>query len=291
MFQLLYLRFTQPRADPVGVCRAVVAGASAAREPAGEPGRRVRAGRHSALSRDNPRRQPETPATVDQWDLAKSMAFYKARFADASHFTFVFVGSFTPEMLRPFVETYVASLPATRAGETWRDDRASRRREASWRRRIEKGIAPKSQVAIVFSGPFVYDDAHLLALRTMTMVLQARLFDSDPAAARRHLQHRGRAADAEVPEARIQPAHRLGVRPGAHGEPSCSACSTRSSSSRTTLLHAGAGEAHPRRAAARLRGEQPEQRLPAQPDRAPLRRRRRGARRSGGQRCPARLPR
>jgi zinc protease len=43
---------------------------------------------------------------------------------------------------------------------------------------VEKGIAPKSQVSIVFSGPFVYNDANLLALRTMTMVLQGRLFET-----------------------------------------------------------------------------------------------------------------
>jgi predicted Zn-dependent peptidase len=33
-------------------------------------------------------------------------------------------------------------------------------------------------VAIIFSGPMVYDDAHKLALRAMTMVLESRLFDS-----------------------------------------------------------------------------------------------------------------
>jgi len=33
-------------------------------------------------------------------------------------------------------------------------------------------------VAIVFSGPFEYDDAHRLALRTMTLVLQSRLLDT-----------------------------------------------------------------------------------------------------------------
>ena len=67
---------------------------------------------NATLSGNKPRRQPETPATVDQWDLAKSLAFYKARFADASNFTFVFVGSFTPEAIKPLVETYIASLPA-----------------------------------------------------------------------------------------------------------------------------------------------------------------------------------
>ena len=112
-----------------------------------------------------------------QWDLTKSMAFYKARFADASRFTFVFVGSFTPDALRPFVETYLASLPATRAGETWRDEGIALPRGVV-ERSIEKGIAPKSQVAIVYSGPIVYDDAHLLALRAMTMVLQGRLFET-----------------------------------------------------------------------------------------------------------------
>jgi len=33
-------------------------------------------------------------------------------------------------------------------------------------------------VAIVFSGPFAYDDAHALALRAMTLVLQSRLFET-----------------------------------------------------------------------------------------------------------------
>ena len=131
----------------------------------------------AALSRNHPRRQPETPATVDQWNLAKSMAFYKARFADAGNFTFIFVGSFTPETIKPLVETYIASLPATHARETWRD-LGIVPPTGHVEKTIEKGIAPKSQVAIVFSGPFESDDAHKLALRTMTLVLQSRLSDA-----------------------------------------------------------------------------------------------------------------
>ena len=131
----------------------------------------------AALSKNSPRRQPETPATVDQWNLAKSLAFYKARFADASNFTFVFVGSFTPETLKPLVENYIASLPATHAHETWRDLGITPP-SGIVEKTIEKGIAPKSEVAIVLSGPFEYDDAHRLALRTMTLVLQSRLLDT-----------------------------------------------------------------------------------------------------------------
>jgi zinc protease len=177
MFQLLYLRFTQPRADPTAFAamasqaRGLLANQMASPEVVFNQAIEV------SLTPNTPRRQPETPATVDQWNLAKSLAFYKARFADASHFTFVFVGSFTPESIKPLVETYIASLPATRAHETWRDLGIAPS-VGVVEKTIEKGIAPKSEVAIVFSGPFEYDDAHKLALRTMTLVLQSRLLDT-----------------------------------------------------------------------------------------------------------------
>ena len=120
MLQLVYLRFTQPRADNAAFA-ALAAQRGAARQSAREPRHRVQPGDRFGAERNRLRRQPETPATVEKWDLAKSLAFYKARFADASNFTFVFVGSFTPEGLKPLVETYIASLPATRSKETWRD--------------------------------------------------------------------------------------------------------------------------------------------------------------------------
>jgi zinc protease len=177
MFQLLYLRFTQPRADPT----AFAAMASQARgllaNQMASPDVVFNQAINAALNQDSLRRRSETPATVDQWNLEKSLAFYQARFADASNFTFVFVGSFAPEAIKPLVETYIASLPATRAHETWRDLGITPPRGVI-EKTIEKGIAPKSEVALVLSGPFEYDDAHLLALRTMTLLLQSRLFDT-----------------------------------------------------------------------------------------------------------------
>jgi zinc protease len=177
MFQLLYLRFTQPRADPTAFAAMAsqVKGLLANRNAS--PDVVFNQAIDAALSRNSPRRAPETSAAVDKWNLAASLAFYKARFADASRFTFVFAGSFTPEMMKPFVETYVASLPATHGNETWRDLGIAAPTGVI-ERSVEMGIAPKAQVAIVFSGPFEYDDPHKLALRTMGLLLQSRLFDS-----------------------------------------------------------------------------------------------------------------
>ncbi len=177
MFQLIYLRFTEPRADPTAFAAIASQAKGLLANQLASPDVVFNQAVDSALSGNSPRRQPETPATVDQWNLAKSLAFYKARFADASNFTFVFVGSFTPEAIKPLVETYIATLPATHSHETWRD-LGINLPTGVVEKTVQKGIAPKSEVAIVYSGPFAYDDAHRLALRAVTLVLQSRLFDS-----------------------------------------------------------------------------------------------------------------
>jgi zinc protease len=176
MFQLIHLRFTQPRADPAAFAALASQARALLANRAASPDVVFNRTLNAAVSKDHPRRQPETAATVEQWNLAKSLAFYKARFADAGNFRFVFVGTFTHEAIKPFVETYIASLPATNAGETWRDIGIAPPAGVV-EKTIEMGIAPKSQVAIVFSGPFEHDDQHVLALRTMTLLLQSRLLD------------------------------------------------------------------------------------------------------------------
>jgi zinc protease len=177
MFQLLYLRFTQPRADPTAFAAVTSQARALLANQMASPDVVFNQEILAALSGNSPRLRPQTPATVDQWDLEKSLAFYRARFADSSNFTFVFVGSFKPDTIRPLVETYLASLPATHVHETWRDLGITPP-PGIVEKTVEKGIAPKSEVALVFSGPFEYNDPHVLALETMTRVLESRLFDA-----------------------------------------------------------------------------------------------------------------
>ena len=177
MFQLMYLRFTQPRADPTAFAAMKAQVVAMLANQNADPEVVLEQTLNTVISGGNPRRQPETPATVERWNLERSLAFYRTRFADAGHFTFVFVGSFTPASIKPLVETYIASLPATRANETWRDIGVTPPRGVI-KKTVEQGIAPKSEVSIVFTGPFVYDDANKLALQAVTLVLQSRLSDA-----------------------------------------------------------------------------------------------------------------
>jgi zinc protease len=114
---------------------------------------------------------------VDEWNLDKSLAFYKDRFSDASDFTFVFVGSFDLATIKPLVERYLGSLPSTQRKETWKDVGA-RTAGGVIEKRVEKGIEPKSLNAIIFSGAFEHDQIHRIAIRAMAEILQTRLLET-----------------------------------------------------------------------------------------------------------------
>ena len=107
-------------------------------------------------------------------NLDKSLAFYKDRFADASDFTFVFVGSFDladDEAAGRAVSRQPAGDAPERKLEGRRDAHAGRRSRAEGR----EGIGPKSEVAIVFSGPFQDDERHRILVSTMAAMLGGNL--------------------------------------------------------------------------------------------------------------------
>jgi zinc protease len=174
MFQLIYLTFTAPRADPVAfkVLTEQLRIALANREA--QPDTIFNRTLDAALSQNHPRAESLTPANVGQMDLTKSMAFYKERFADASDFTFVFVGSFDLPTMRPLVEKYLGSLPSQRRNEMVKDV-GIRPPAGVVQRQVKSGIAPRSQVSIVFSGPFQNDEQHRVIAQAMADTLAGNL--------------------------------------------------------------------------------------------------------------------
>jgi zinc protease len=174
MFQLIYLTFTAPRADPVQFealkarLRPMLANQQARPETA------FRTALVAALTQDHPRARPLTPASVDQMNLERSMSFYKSRFADASDFTFVFVGAFDLATMKPLVERYLASLPSVHRAEA-AVDRGVHPPPGVVERQVVKGLDPRSQVAIVFTGPFQNDPMHRLLLKSMGQMLGGNL--------------------------------------------------------------------------------------------------------------------
>jgi len=111
---------------------------------------------------------------VSQMNLDKSLAFYKERFADASDFTFVFVGSFDLPTIKPLVERYLASLPALNRKEAGKDV-GIRPPAGVVEKVVNKGTTPKSEVGVVFSGPFQNSQKNRIVLRAMANTLAGNL--------------------------------------------------------------------------------------------------------------------
>jgi zinc protease len=177
MFQLIYLRFTQPRADKDAFSVQTTQAKTALANQTVVPEFAFAEALTSILGQNHLRRRITTPATIDQWNLEKSLQFYRDRFADSSDFTFFFVGSFDPATMKPLVERYLGGLPSIHRKETWKDVGA-RSPVGVTERTVQKGIEPKSQTAIVFNGPFEFDPANRTTMRAMARILQNRLIES-----------------------------------------------------------------------------------------------------------------
>jgi zinc protease len=174
MFQLIYLTFTQPRADPeafraaTGQLTAALANREALPDAAFEDAL------NAAVTQNHLRARPMSADLVAQMNLEKSLSFYKDRFADASDFTFVFVGSFDLPAMKPLVEQYLASLPALHRKEAGKDV-GIRPPSGVVEKVVTKGTTPKSEVGVVYSGAFQNTQKNRIIVRAMANTLAGNL--------------------------------------------------------------------------------------------------------------------
>jgi zinc protease len=174
MLQLVYLYFTQPRLDTslvntfLGRYRGVLVNRSANPDAAFTDTLQVTMAQHSL------REQPVTPSVLDRIDPAKSFDFYKDRFSDASGFTFVFVGNFKTDSIKPLIAKWLGSLPSTGRKETWRDT-GIRPPTGVVQRVVKKGAEPKARTALIFTGPFEYSRQNRYYLSALGELLNIKL--------------------------------------------------------------------------------------------------------------------
>lgn len=113
-------------------------------------------------------------ATLDKADLDDIKAIYQDRFADASDFTFVFVGNFENNKVKPLVEKYLGNLPSLKRTETWKDT-TFRPPFEKIEKVVKKGVDDKSLVEISFSGKAEYDKSESRYLGALGELLTIKL--------------------------------------------------------------------------------------------------------------------
>lgn len=173
MLQLLYLDFTSPRFDQndyntlINTLNAQLANVES------NPDYLAQKRFLEVSYGNNPRRQMISQELVSKFDFAKLPAIYEKLYPNANSFTFIFVGNVDLETLKPLVEKYIGSIPASKK-TNFVDDKAS----------VVKGDVtedfrvamqqPKVNVHYLFSGDMPYTFKNKLALTFLTQALNAR---------------------------------------------------------------------------------------------------------------------
>ena len=174
-FQLIYLYFTAPRRDEdaFAAFKAQMAAVNLGAMPQFVLMDTV----SSTMSQGHPRSggsMAQVLAAMQAADLDVALDFYRDRFADASDFSFYFVGAFDLEGIRPLVETWLGGLPNLGRVETWVDHGIDPPAGVI-EKVVHKGLEPQSQTQIIFSGDGEYSRHEWSVIVAMAEVLQIRL--------------------------------------------------------------------------------------------------------------------
>jgi len=174
MLQLIYLYFTAPRKDSTTFLayrdrmKAYIENRNANPEAVFYDTLQI------ILSQDHPRSKPWSLELLDKIDLDRSFEIYKERYADASDFTFIFVGNIDIDKIKPMIKTYLGGLPSLRREESWRDV-GVRPPEGVVTKEVYKGMEPKSRVYLVFPGEFDWSRQSRYELSAMTSAFSIKL--------------------------------------------------------------------------------------------------------------------
>ena len=174
--QLIYSNFTQPRFD-VDVIKGFVTNVSNLLESQQKtltPEKVYNDTLSMILSNYAPRNFPITAERFSKIDAKRAFEIYKERYADASDFTFLFVGNFKNDDIKPMLEKYLGSLPSTRRKETFKD-LGIRPPKGKVEKTLYKGSESKARVTMVWSGDYEATPENETQVEALSEVLEIKL--------------------------------------------------------------------------------------------------------------------
>ena len=175
LLQLTHLYFTQPRLDTASFQSYITKNKAVYQNLLSSPKYYYQDKRSRILSQNNPRGGGYP--TVEDWDkvaLDQVDQVYRDRFADASDFTFFFVGNFELDSITPLLTTYLGSLSATDRQERWKDV-GVRPPSGVVKKDVFKGSDPKSMVNLTFTGELAYDREEAFQLNALIQAFNIKL--------------------------------------------------------------------------------------------------------------------
>jgi zinc protease len=172
--QLAYLEMTQPRKDSLIYNNTINSAKDGIANRYSDPNSVFADSISYVMGNYSYRAAPPSIEKIDRITLDKAYDIYKERFADASGFTFVFVGNFEPEKITPLLEKYLGALPSLYKNEK-AIDLGTHIPAGRLIKKVFKGKENKALVRLVFSGDYSYSPVNNLLLKALGDVLQIKV--------------------------------------------------------------------------------------------------------------------
>lgn len=173
MLQWVYAGFTQPRFDSV----LFVSWKNATRpfyENNMMPERMFSDSLEYYLYNKNFRAKPLSVKDLDAINAARAHAIFKERFYDPSDFTFILVGSFNLDSIKPMVEKYIGGISNGTRKETVGTGNL-KIVEGNLNKQFFAGIEPKSSVQLIWNASVPYQSRKIFETRCMSMLMSILL--------------------------------------------------------------------------------------------------------------------
>lgn len=172
--QLVYLYFTQPGKD-LNVWSDILSQQQSNFINRGVNPIRVFQDTVSAvLNNYDPRNMPQSAAALKAAKINDAHNFFKARFADASGFTFILVGNLDTAKAKLLAQQYLGTLPSLNRKETYVNP-GIKIPSGHFRKTVYKGLEDKSRVQLVFHSDYKYNESNNIQMDALKEIVNYRL--------------------------------------------------------------------------------------------------------------------
>ncbi|MEN2402550.1 insulinase family protein [Flavobacterium sp. MC2016-06] len=179
MMELVHLRFVKPRFDPETFAILKTNMQNTLKNKDNDIRGKMRDSLNAVVfGKNNPKIRLLDQKFINDMSLEKMQEIYKDRFSDAANFEFYIAGDVTPDVLKPLLEKYIASIQGIKRKETFKDN------SIPWTAaKIDKDIfikmtSPKSVVKIQFESDYKYNPKNCILAKMFGDILTLRFTES-----------------------------------------------------------------------------------------------------------------
>lgn len=172
LFELIYLTLTAPRMDEEAYTSFESRMKAQLKNLELNPMVAFSDSLTKAIYNNNPRAARIDAADFNNISYPRIMEMYKERFTDASGFVFTFVGNIDMESIRPYVEQYLAALPANKKIQEANPNVVPAIRKGDYTNIFKRTLeTPKASVVNFWSGQMDYNLENILTANILKQIL------------------------------------------------------------------------------------------------------------------------